>query len=319
MNIYDLFRARVEGRFGLKHYLFAWIISARLFAVPWVVLFTLFGALLAGITNIERAIASCVIVASILLAGHFSNNYKDVELGVDRYIDSIDDAEKVCSTLKPYTAAAWVVPLKITGVRFQKANEAAFIALSIVIYAVFFTSNVTTILTTLPIFTLGIAMAETYTTKFKPRRLGEVAAFLAHGFGTTALGFLSQRPDVLQAIMSGIPTGLLSALVYSVDQFVDMKTDFVKRVRSIYESWFNSRMPLGLYVLIVFVFWFNVVVAWIASGIYPRGTLIIIALIPLILFFSPQLEYDRNKALAKLVLTATFLIPLLLCVGAIIV
>ncbi|MEM4429662.1 MAG: hypothetical protein QXM08_00680 [Thermofilaceae archaeon] len=318
MTIRELWRARVEGRFGLKHYLIAWAISARLFAVPWVALFTLFGALLAGVESVERAVASCIIAAFVLIASHFNNNYKDVELGVDRYVNSVEEAERICSTLKPYTAAAWIVPLRITGVKFQKANELLFTALAILTYLCYFTNDLGILIVSSPFLILGIAVGRLYTSFFKPMRLGEVAVFLGHGFGTVTFGFLSQRPDVLTAVLAGIPTGLISGLAYSVDQFVDLRTDFVKKVRSIYESWFNSRMPLGLYVLVLFAFWVNVVVAWVVAGIYPRGTLAVLALIPFVLFVAPKLEYDREGGLKAVALIATFLVPALMCVGALI-
>lgn len=318
MGLYELWRARTEERFKLKHYLYAWLISARPFAIPWVTLFTLFGALLAGIESTERALASCLIVVFATLAAHFNNNYKDVELGFDKYVKTPEEAELICSTIKPYTAASWIVPLGITSVRFQKVNEYIFIALAVATYLWFFRENPYTMMVTLPVVAMGLALARTYVSVFKRARLGEVAVFLGHGFGTVALGYLSQKPDVLMALLAGVPTGLISALVYSVDQFVDIRTDFVERVRSIYESWFNSRMPLGLYVLLAMAFWYNVVVAWVATGVYPRGVLIVLATLPLVLFIAPQLEYQRYKALAKLVFTAVFLVPALMCTGALI-
>lgn len=318
MDIRELYRARIENRFGLKHYVQAWIISARLFAIPWVVLYTLFGILLAGVTSIERAVSAVLIVTFTLLAAHFNNNYRDVEIGVDKYVESIEEAEKILSRMKPYTAAAWIVPLRITSIKFQKINELVFTTLSIATYLVSFTKNPVTTITTAPILALGILLARTYTSIFKKHRLGEISSFLGHGFGTTCFGYLSQKPDVIAAILAGIPTGLLSGLVYSIDQFIDIKTDFVERVRSIYESWFNSRMPLGLYVLIITVFWYNTVIAWVAAGLYPRGVLITLSLIPIILYLSPQLEYNREKTLLKMIVVATTMIPLLMCIGALI-
>lgn len=318
MDLYELWRARAENRFTVKHYIYAWIISARLFAVPWITLFTLFGVLLAGVVNIERAIASILVTVFLTIAAHFNNNYKDVELGVDRFVESPEEARSVISTIKPYTAAAWIVPLKITSIRFQKANEYLFIALAVAVYLLFFSGDMTILLLSMPILALGVALARTYTSFFKRNRLGELALFLGHGFGTVAFGFISQKPDILMAFLSGVPTGLISGLVYGIDQFVDIRSDFIRRVRSIYESWFNSRMPLGLYLLITMAFWYNVIVTWVVAGIYPRGVLIVLATLPIVLFIAPQLEYDRYKALGRAVLLATFLIPLLMCLGVLI-
>ncbi|MEM1750720.1 MAG: hypothetical protein QW088_07380 [Desulfurococcaceae archaeon] len=318
MNIYELWRARLEDRFGLRHYFHAWVISSRPFAIPWVALFTLFGVLLAGLSSVERAVASCLITTFVLLASHFRNNYKDVELGIDRYVDSPREAESICSTVKPYTAASWIVPLRITGIRFQKVNEMIFTFLAMAVYALFFTVDLGVLIHTLPILVMGILVGRTYSTFFKPYGFGEVAAFMGHGFGSTVFGYLSQSQDFISASLAGVPPGIISALVYSVDQFVDIRTDLVLRVRSIYESWFNSRMPLGLYVLIVVAFWLNVVVAWVAAGLYPRGTLLVLSILPLALFIAPQLEYDRDRALMRIALIGTFITPLLLCIGTLI-
>ncbi|MEM1820354.1 MAG: hypothetical protein QXU64_02050 [Thermofilaceae archaeon] len=268
--------------------------------------------------SIERLIASIAAVVCALLASHFNNNYMDVVLGVDRYVDSPEEAERLCSTIKPYTAAAWIVPLRITSVEFQKINEHLFLALAVIIYALAYSRDITALIATLPVAALGIILVKGYTAFFKPRRLGELACFLGHGFGATAFGYLSQRPDPIMAFLAAIPPGLISALAYSVDQFVDIKTDFVQRVRAVYESWFNSRMPLGLYVIVAFAFWINTVIAWVAAGIYPRGVLLVMALTPLVLYYAPQLEYDRERALARVFLITVFLVPLLMCVGALI-
>ena len=101
------------------------------------------------------------------------------------------------------------------------------------------------------------------------------------------------------------------------DRFVDIRTDFVERVRNIYESWFNSKMPLGLYVLVAVMLFLNVLVAWVAAGIYPPGTLLAMAIIPLAMYKAPALEWDRERAIRDLALTITFLLPSLMCVGAI--
>jgi len=314
MDVYELWEARQRGRFTLRHYVWAWVISARLFALPWCALYTCFGAVLAGVGNPAAVLGSVLVVVFILLASHFLNNYLDVLLGVDRFVDDPAEAERVASTLKPYTGAAWMVPLRITGIQFQRANAYAMLALSAVTYVFLVPVSPAT----LAFFILGVATAVLYTPFIKPRRLGEVAAFLGHGFSTVTFGYLSQSQDIAAAVLAGIPTGLISALAYSVDQFMDIRTDFVERVRAVYEAWFNSRMPLGLYVLVAVMLFLNVLVAWVAAGIYPPGTLLALALIPLIMYRAPALEYEREKAVRDLAALITFLLPALMCLGCII-
>ena len=306
--------ARLEGKLTLKHWLWIWLISARLFAVPWVFGYTFFGALLAGVRDWLSAVGAAVTATCFLLAAHFINNYRDVELGIDRYVDDLEEASRIISSLKPYTAAAWLVPLRITSIEFQRINAMVMIALGTLSYLYLVKPTVFNVIP----FVLGVLMAVTYTDWMKAKRLGEVSAFLGHGFSTVTLGYLSQSNDVLTAFLAGIPTGLISALAYSVDQFIDIKTDFVERVRSIYESWFNSRMPLGLYVLIIVVFYFNVLLAWIVAEIYPRGTLLALSIIPIVLYRAPALEWNREEALRDLALTITWLLPTLMCLGTLI-
>jgi len=315
--IEELWRARVEGRFGLRHWLLAWIISTRFFAVPWVFLYTLFGSLLAGFTDPRAGVGAAITASLALLVAHFRNNYRDVELGLDRYVDSPEEARRVISMAKPYTAAAWLVPLRITPVWFQKANELLFLALTLAAY---------TLLVgplskpwTIPFLLAGLAMALMYTDFFKPRRLGEVAGFIGHGMGTVTFGYLSQSPDIVTAVIAGIPTGLISALAFTVDQYVDLKeSDFLAKARALYEVWFNARLPLSLLVIASALAYYQLVIAWVAAGVYPRGVLVSLATLPLIIYWSAMLEWNREKALRNLALTIVWLLPGLMALGALI-
>jgi hypothetical protein len=313
LNIYELWRARVEGRFTLRHWLWAWIISSRFFAIPWVFLYTLFGALLAGINDWVSTLGACITTSLVLLMAHFRNNYRDIELGIDKYVNDVEEAEKLCSSIKPYTAAAWVVPLRITPIWFQKLNEYLMLILSLLTYSSLVRPWVNTY--TIPIYVLGVLIARYYTDFFKKKGIGEVAAFLGHGFATTTFGYLTQSTNVVHAVLAGLAPGLISGLAYSVDQYVDIKTDFVKRVRNLAEAWFNSKLPLGLYILAVFFYYLHMLTILVILKVYPPTTLITYVLIPLILLISARVEYNREKALRDAMLTAVILIPALMCLG----
>jgi len=316
VDIYELWEAKRRGKFTLKHWVWAWLISTRAVALPWVALYTLFGCLLAGVKDPVAALGAVLTVCFTLLASHFRNNYRDVELGIDRYVDDPGEAEKVVSTLKPYTAAAWLVPLRITSVGFQKANEALFLGLSAAAYALMVLPGHPE---TLPLYALGVFMAESYTDWWKRWRLGEAAAFLGHGFSTVAFGYLSQSNDVLAAVLAGVVPGVISAFAYSIDQIIDLReTDFIERVRSIYEAWFRSRLPLGLYMLAFVMFYYHLLTVFVILGVYPRGVLLTYTLIPLYLFVSAQVEYDRERGLRTAAVTTVILLPLLMCLGVLI-
>jgi len=314
LGVEDLWVARRSGRFGISEYAKAWLISARLFAVPWVFLFTLFGAMLAGVSDWRSAIGACITSSLVLLASHFMNNYRDVELGVDRLVSDPDEARKIISSIKPYTAAAWVVPLGITSIGFQKANMMLCLIASAAVFASLVKVNVFNII----FYLVGVVTALTYTDFWKRKRLGEVSAFIGHGFSTTSFGFLSQSTDVVSAIIAGVVPGFISALIYSVDQYMDLKSDFVVRVRSIAESWSKSKLPLSVYVLAIIAFIYHMITSWVAMGVYPKGVLVTYALVPFILYVIPKLEFEREKALMEAALVCTFALPLLMCVGTLI-
>jgi len=309
MSVMELYEKR--GNYTARDWLKLWLISARVFALPWVVLYTLFGGLLVEVSNWVTIGIGMLIVALVTMSGHFINNYRDVELGIDKFVDSPERAKKTISTIKPYTAASWLVPLRITSIQFQKLNAIALALIAFILQCLFMP------LRTWPAFIIGFIVALTYTDFFKRKHIGEVTAFLGHGFSTVLYGVLSQSPDFLYGLVAAVPPALLSSFAYSVDQFIDIKTDFVYRVRSVYESWFNSKMPLGLYVIVAFWAFIMVVIAWIAAGIYPKNTLLIMAIIPLILYYAPMLDWDRENGLQKVAAIATFLIPGLFCLGAI--
>jgi len=312
MNIYELWEAKRKGKFTFKHWVWAWLISTRAITLPWVFLFTLFGALVAGVHNWTSAIGAAVTTSLVLLVAHFINNFGDVLLGVDRYVDDPEEARKIVSSIKPYTAAAWIVPLRITSMKFQLANALALSVISAITYLLLVHRGPWT----LGLYLLGVFMAITYTPFWKPMRLGELAAFLGHGFATSTFGFLSQSGDVLAAMLVGVVPGFISALAYSVDQYADIKTDFVERVRSIAEAWFNSKLPLGLYVIAVVGFFYHLLTVWVALGIYPRGVLLTYILVPFFLMTAARVEYDREKGIRDAALLAVILLPALMCVGA---
>jgi 1,4-dihydroxy-2-naphthoate octaprenyltransferase len=313
LGVLELYEARRSGRFTLRHWVEAWVISARFFALPWATAFCLFGAALAGIRDWQAALAASIVTGLVLLAAHFRNNYRDVELGVDRYVDSVEEARRVISTIKPYTAAAWLVPLRITSVRFQKVNEYASLALATALYALYVLPKAPL---TLPVFALGVFFAETYTDIWKRRGLGEIACFMGHGYLSTLFGYLSQGVVGLGALLVGVAPGLISGLTYSVDQYVDLKSDFVVRVRNLAEAWFKSELPLSLYVLVAYTLFIATTHIFVTAGVYPRGVLLVLLTLPLVLVNAPRLEYNRERALRDTALTLVILVPLLMLLGA---
>jgi 1,4-dihydroxy-2-naphthoate octaprenyltransferase len=313
LGLLDLYRARSEGRFTLKHWVEAWIISTRFFALPWAMLNCLFGAALAGLSDWQTALAASAVVGLVLLAAHFRNNYRDVELGVDRYVDSVEEARRTISTIKPYTAAAWLVPLRITSVRFQKVNEYASLALATLLYALYVFPRVPL---TLPVFLLGVFLAESYADFWKRAGLGDVAIFMGHGYSSTLFGYLSQGVAGPAALLVGLVPGLASGLMYPIDQYLDISTGSGQRSGSrIAVALLRSGIPLSAYVVLAYSAFAAAVYALVEIGAYPRGVLVVLATLPLVVASAVRLKRNPEKAIRDMVATLVFLVPLLMFTG----
>ena len=276
----------------------AWIIAGRFFAAPWIVVNTLLGVKLAGF-DFKAWMLSFVIVLSVLLAGHYMNAWRDYTLGFDQ----LENGSKA----KPYTAASQVLPRGWLTLKEVKLSTFAFFALSIIIFILYAPKR----LDTIALFLLGIFVATTYSDWWKPKGFGEVALFLGHGFGASTFAYTLLKPITGEALAAGTLLGLLAGVVYTVDQWQDVETDFSKRVKNY--AYLMAKADIRLSALLYFAVTAVVTIhlAFVLMGILRASTLKALLLMPLFHFCGVLLDYHFEKGL-WIALTAIWLYPILM-------
>jgi len=276
----------------------AWIVSARLFVIPWMLVNTLYGVVLAGF-ELSQWILSFGIVTSLLLMAHFINNWRDFVKGVDEV-----------SEAKPYTVASQILPRGFLSVRTMKLSALFFGLLSLSLLMAYGPLRVDVI----SLYLLGVLMAVSYTDFFKPRGLGEVALFLGHGFGAVSLAYSLIRPIDLTGISAGFLIGMFTGILYSLDQWQDVKTDFVKKASDL--AWMIFKANIRISVL----WWFAITatlvmqMGFVLMGVLPAVTLIAVFILPVAHVVGILLDYNFQKGIL-LALLCLWLYPLLQSFG----
>jgi len=309
-SVRELYRARVEGRFGPRHWLQAFIISTRWFAALWILLVYVAGSSWSlwrhGVFWLgwDTWLAVLAAVEGILLLSHFYNNYRDYEKGIDRGID-VEEALRA----KPYTAANLMVPLGITPVWAQKlwALGSAALAAAGVWYAA---GRLPWGWQLWPLLAWGYVGALTYTELAKPRGLGELWVFLkvltvyeaaavaAHGFDPAAL-------------LAAAPLGFAGAFFYSIDQYQDARSDFARRVRNFAILLWRSGVPLSVYMMLGYTFYVALTHMAVTLGVQPPAALLLAAATwPAMMVIATLYHVDRGKALKLGVFMFIYMAPL---------
>ena len=244
----------------------AWLIGGRYFVLPWMFCNTLLGICLAGF-DFAKWMLAFGIISSILIAAHYLNGWRDFVKGVDKINGS---------TIKPYTAGSQVLPRGWLSLKTFKLSTMGFLVLSVILL-ILAPIRIDVYL----LYALGLTMALTYTDILKPRGLGEIGLFLGHGFGSTTFAFSLVKPIDLTGISAGILLGFFAGIIYTIDQWQDVETDFAKKVKDLAYRAFEGNMSISQ--LWYFVLIGSVVLQFgmVALGWLPLETLItIFMLIP---------------------------------------
>ena len=280
----------------------AWFIAIRVFALPWMLVNTLFGVCMAGF-SLEKWLLAFGISSAILMTAHLINSWRDFVKGLDRINGS---------KVKPYTAGSQVLPRG--WLTLKEVQISAILMLSI---STLLMSLAPIRLDTILLYLLGVAIALTYTDFFKPRGLGEIALFLGHGFGTTSLAYSLIKPLDFKGLAVGIMLGFWAGIVYTVDQWQDVETDFAHRVKNLAYIVFKANMKISQVWYFLVTGSIVMQLAFVLMGIMPPKTLITIFLLPLEHIAGIMLDYQFEKG-AFLALTSMWLFPVVASIGLII-
>ena len=271
--------------------------AARPFAIPWVFVNTLLGATLAGIDWLKWFVAF-VIVGMVLVASHYINSWRDFVRGFDK----LDEG----STAKSYTSASQILPRGLLDTSDVTRGALVLLALAIALMVVYAPKRIDV----WGLFALGIFLAVTYTDFWKTRGLGELALFLGHGWGTTTFTYSLIKPIDVEGIMVGVLLGILAALVYTLDQYPDVETDFGKKAKDLAYLMFKAEVKPSSYL------WFSasavafLTVVFVLLGWLPREILVGLLCMPIFHIAGLVIDYDYEKG-TLIGLVAVWLYPLL--------
>lgn len=292
----------------MKKRLTAWFTLVRPFAVPWVVSNFLLGAVYGGLSHdIIPLLLAILGMTLILFASHAFNAYWDF------VVTKLDRSEKG-SKKKAYTAASLVLP---SG----RAEPMGVLVGSLILW---FTGSLTYIylawdrpLILIPLG-LGLFSGIGYSVFFKTKGFGEISLFLGHGISTTTAGYIATTGSLkIETLLVSVIMGLWAALAYGVDQWKDIESDLIRRVRTVAARLDGYNMRLSNYLQLYYFMILLYHMALIIGGILPPGTLISMLTFAPIFATIVVIDRDHDKG-SLLVLTSMILYPLLMTLGLLI-
>jgi 4-hydroxybenzoate polyprenyltransferase len=281
----------------------AWIIAARPFAYPWILINTLLGVSLAGF-SVYAWLLAFVIVTLVLTAGHFYNAWVDYVRGFDK----VEEGSKV----KPYTAGSQVLPRGWLSLRTVKIST--FVLLIIAVILMLF---VPVRFDVYGLFALGVFCAFAYSLFLKPKGLGEVGLFLGHGFATTSFAYALVKPLDYTGVSAGVLLGFWAGVLYTVDQWQDVETDFAKRVKNLAYLMFKANFRVSTLWFFLITGAFTLQFGFILLGLLPVRTLLSLFILPLSHVTAILLDYHFEKGVL-LALLSMWLFALLMAIGVLV-
>jgi len=257
-----------------------WVIGGRFFAAPWILVNTLFGAVLAGF-HLGAWMLAFGTMLCLLTAAHYMNAWRDFARGVDTL-------QPEGSVAKVYTAASRLIP---EGRMTTRCAEISALAFFLIAFAFFLLAPFR--LDRALIFILGMAMALSYSDFWKPMGLPEPALFMGHGMATCTFAFALVQPLTVVGAAGGALLGLWAGFMTTIDQWIDIKK--VEKARSLAELVFVSGIKIsGLW-------WFIVTsslvmqLGFVLIGWLPRGSLLTVFCLPLAHLAGIYLDADLDK------------------------
>jgi hypothetical protein len=277
-----------------------WILACRPFAYPWMMVNTLLGSCLSGF-SLFSWILSFSIASLVLTSAHFLNSWIDYVKGFDKPIGG--------SKPKPYTAGSQILPLGLLSLGTFKLSTFILLALSSILM-VYAPRRIDVFL----LYALGVFCAFSYSLWLKEKGLGEVALFLGHGFSTTCFSYSFSKPLDLTGLAAGVLLGFYASLIYTVDQWQDVETDFARRVRNLAYMVFKANMKISQLWYFLVTGSFTLQFGFIILGFLPSKTLLSIFTLPLGHVAGILLDYRFEKGVI-MALGVMWLYALLMSVG----
>jgi len=278
----------------------AWIIACRPFAWPWLLVNTLLGVSLGGFEPAKWLLAFAVTTL-VLTAGHFFNSWIDYVRGFDQ----VEGGSKA----KVYTAGSQVLPRGWLSLRTVKIST-----FTLLVFAFILLTFAPVRVDVYALFALGVFCAFAYSLWLKRMGLGEISLFLGHGFATTGFAYSLVKPFDLTAFAAGVLLGFWAGVVYTIDSYIDIETDFAKRVKNLAYLMFKANFRISMLWYFLCTGSFTLQFGFILLGVLPAKTLLTLFVLPIAHVTSILLEYQFEKGI-MLGLLCMWLYALLAALG----
>jgi len=274
-------------------------LSLRPFVLPFSLLFTLYGTLVAGF-QLKEWLLSFGIVSSVWFSTHTLNNARDFVRG----LDSVENGSKP----KAYTSASQLLPKGILTVKDMMLTTAFLIIFSCALLAL---SPLR--IDVITAYILGLLLATTYTDVGKPKALHELY-FALGGASQVIFSYAMVRPITPSAIATSLLPTTYFALVASIDRWKDVETDFKHRIRGLTAYFFKAQITLKDYIVGGISLAVSLHLTIVLLQCLPSQTLIALLALPLLYATSVLIDRNIDKGSALYLLSA-FTYVSLMCVG----
>ena len=273
---------------GFKAKIRSWISAGRFVFFPWILLNSLFGAVLGSFYLLDWFL-SFLVSFSMLTMGHYINDWRDFVNGIDK--------KKEGSLNKPYTDAPQILPRGLLSLRTVKISALLFGLIGIIILLVSFEFRIDSFL----FFVIGTLTALTYTDIAKPLGIGEVYLFLGHGFSTVCFTYSILNGIDLVAILGGSLLGFWAATAYTIDQWKDIKADYNNGISTFAHKLSKNGVEVSQWWGFVVIGSLLIQSVLILTKVLPIITCITFLTIPLAWFIKNKLTEDFDEGLLLVV------------------
>ncbi len=282
----------------------AWFVAGRHFALPWILFNALFAVVLAGF-SLPAFLYSFGIAYLTLVAGHYVNDFRDFEKGLDKVEGG--------SVAKGYTGASTVIPTGALSVKAAKLSAVGFLLAGfalLVLRAI--TAGIS--IETAVLYAFGVFISLTYTDLFKPHGLPDLAIALGHGAAVTLFSYSMIAPINMTAVTAAIVLGLFGATLAVIDQYPDAKSSAVEKAKGTVALLINSKMNPSEYLYFSASGIYITQAAFTILGFLPKGTLLSTLLLVLLVPAGLTIDADFKKG-TMMFLVVMLLYPIMMTVG----
>ncbi len=265
-------------------------VAARPFALPMLLTDTLVGMALAG-NSLWAWLVAFLITGSLLTATEYINNWRDYVSGYDK--------RRGGSRAKSYTSATMLLPKKLMTANDMKAGAAVLILFSLALMYFYVPWRLDTWL----LYFLGLFFTLSYTDVWKRIGLGEVAVYLAPGFGAIAFAYATVAPLGIVGLTGAAILGMWGPFFYTLDQYSDVKEDIKHGAKKNFAYMVKmAKTSLSSYVWFSGLGIITFIIGAVVAGLLPKPMLATMFIVPPLRFGGIMMDSSYESGMKQIVI-----------------